>query len=200
MARSAYSRSPECGMGIAMRTAMKSAHPLDGRQSLSLATVTNFHDDCQHKNDCTSHQGHRQGKLAIANGHIRMQASHSRYDDSADNSQQQTHTKTEQSPDESHEQDAKRDAVPAGSRRTGRPSHTSNLYHPERRRRGTETRHKAWLAPSVAPSEDGVDTSLLGDHWCIKGKACRRQHQQLHAVRRRWSGRRRSPRRRTEFV
>src|SRR5260370_23170966 len=87
MARSAYSRSSECGMGMAMRTAMRSAHPLDGRQSLSLATVTNFHDDCQHKNDYTSHQGHRQGKLAIRNGHIGMQAAYSRYDDGTDNSQ-----------------------------------------------------------------------------------------------------------------
>src|SRR5258707_5179879 len=86
MARSAYSRSSECGKGIAMRTGMRLAHPLDGGQSLSLAMVTNFHNDRQDKNDGAGHQGHRQGKLAIGKGHIGMQAVYSRQNDGADNS------------------------------------------------------------------------------------------------------------------
>src|SRR5258708_20256538 len=95
MARSAYSRSSECGKGIAMRTGMRLAHPLDGGQSLSLAMVTNFHNDRQDKNDGAGHQGHRQGKLAIGKGHIGMQAVYSRQNDGADNSYQHTHPNTE---------------------------------------------------------------------------------------------------------
>src|SRR4030088_3223563 len=52
----------------------------------------------------------------------------------------------------------------------------------------------------VGPSEQELPTRLRNGYWCIKGKACRRQHQQLRAVQRRSSGRRLSRRRQTGFA
>src|SRR4030081_2805497 len=121
---SAYSQSSECGMGMAMRAGIRSAHPLDGGERLTLAMMTNFHRDRQYKNDGPGHYGHGHRKLAGGQGHIRMQATHSRQYDSADNSESQTHRETEKSPDKSYQQDANRHAEPAGSRRTGRARYT----------------------------------------------------------------------------
>src|ERR1700732_1437024 len=106
IARSAYSRSPECGMGIAMRAGMGSAHSLDSGQSFSLAMVTDFHRDHQDKNDGSGHHSHGYRKVAVSQGHIGMHASYSRHCNGADDSQQQTHCEAEQGPDKSDQQNA----------------------------------------------------------------------------------------------
>src|ERR1022692_3181716 len=123
IARSAYSRSIECGMGIAMRGGI-SAHPFDRGQCPRLAVVADFHGQRQHKDDASRYCGRGQGNAAVGDGHVGVDAAQGRYDDGPDDTQEQADGERDESEDERHQQDAHWDGIPAGWAR-----HASNLHH-----------------------------------------------------------------------
>src|ERR1700733_2314255 len=92
IARSAYSGSELCGIGIAMRGAMLfirwSAHPLDRGKGLVLAVVPDFHHQGEHEDYASRNQRHRNRDVPVGDSHVRMHPSERRNDGDAQDSEQ----------------------------------------------------------------------------------------------------------------
>src|ERR1700677_1196474 len=130
--RSAYSRSVECGIGIAIRGGIPadiSAHPRNRSQGPRLPVVADLHNQRQHKDDASRHQGSRKRDPPVRDGHIWMDASPHRNNSGSNDSHEQTDCKHQQSSDERYQENPQRYRVPSWRAAMSALRHISNLHH-----------------------------------------------------------------------
>src|SRR5437762_1164152 len=113
IARSAYSRSPPCGSGMAIRGFI-STRAFNSIQRLGLAIVTHFHEARRNKNDGRNRRRSRKRNMPVRKCHVRMSPAQPCSYHGSRNRKQQADRKRQQRDDERHQHHPQRDHVPAG--------------------------------------------------------------------------------------
>ena len=118
-------------MGMAMRGDRRDdtlAGPFDRRECFRLAVVADFHRQREHENDAARNRRHGQSDASIRERHIGINVPRGRYGYRSHNAEKQADRKREKSADKCHDQDARRNRIPAWRACSGFPRHLSNLH------------------------------------------------------------------------
>src|SRR6266536_5586049 len=94
IARSAYSESTECGMGMAMRGAIvlmigSRPHPLELSQIFILAIAADFPDQREHEHNSSGNQRYRHRYVPVRDPHVHRHAADRGHDSRPDDAKQQ---------------------------------------------------------------------------------------------------------------